>query len=176
MNRASARRIADALTWSRVFSVIPITILAWYGFRWWVLGLYIAAALTDIFDGMFARRATPSQSKGDLDGRADLLFAAMTLAWIWMLVPGFFQKYWLPYIPLLAVIQVYLTWSDLRWPRLREAHFQFGRMAMALYCFLLPVLIVFGDQPWFVHAVFIIGTLSKLQLAWFFVSADKPED
>ena len=44
---------------------------------------------------------------------------------------------------------------------------------MMFYCFLLPVLIVFGDQPWFVHAVFIVGTIGKLQVAWYFASTDK---
>ena len=37
---------------------------------------------------------------------------------------------------------------------------------MALFFFLLPVLIVWGDVTWFVHAVLIIGTLSNAQLAW----------
>ncbi len=44
---------------------------------------------------------------------------------------------------------------------------------MMVFCCLLPVLIAFGDQPWFVHAVFIIGTIGKLQVAWLFISTDK---
>lgn len=173
MNREAARALADALTWTRVWSVIPITVLAWYDLRWWVLGTYIAAALTDWFDGYFARRAAPPRSDVDLDGNADLLFTIMTLVWIWMLVPGFYQKYWLPYLPLLAAIQFYLWYAVLRWPGLRSPHFQFGRFGMMLFCVLLPALIVFGDQPWFVHAVLTVGTIGKLQLALHFARSDK---
>ncbi len=36
---------------------------------------------------------------------------------------------------------------------------------MTLFMFLLPVMIVWGDLGWFVHAVFIVGTASKIQLA-----------
>lgn len=154
--------------------MIPITILAWYGLRWWVFGLYIAAALTDLLDGKFARHAAPPRYKIDFDGKADVLFTIMTLVWIWMLIPGFYEKYWLPYLPLFVVVQVFLTGAELRWPEVHLTHFQFGRTAMFIFCLLFPVLIVFGDRPWFVHAVLTIGILSKLQLAWFFVTCDKP--
>lgn len=170
MNKATARRIADALTWARVWSAIPITVAALLGLKWWVLGLYVAAAMTDLFDGWFARRATPAKKDTDLDGNADLLFSVVTLLWLWMLFPWFFPEYWLPYIPILAVIEIYLVSIRLRHPDRYVPHFEFGRWVMALFCFLLPVLIVFGDVPWFVHAVFILGTASKLQLAWYFLA------
>jgi hypothetical protein len=146
--------------------VLPITILAWYDVRWWVFGLYIAAALTDLLDGWFARRAVPPQTDIDFDGLADLLFRAMTLLWIWLLIPGFFQKYWLPYIPLLVLLEVYMIVQRARCPAMVVPHFQFGRFAMALFFFLLPVLILWGDVSWFVHMVLIIGTASNAQLAW----------
>ena len=46
---------------------------------------------------------------------------------------------------------------------------------MTVFCFLLPVLIVFGDQPWFVHTVFVIAVMGKLQHAWFFATSSKSE-
>ncbi len=165
MDKKTARKIADGLTWARIWSTVPISIAAWYDLRWWVFGLYTAAALTDLLDGAFARRAAPPAHDTDFDGKADVVFSIMTLVWIWMLVPGFFEKYWLPYLPILFVIEIYLISVRMRWSVRPFPHFQFGRFAMALFCFLLPVLIVFGDVTWFVHAVFVIGTLSKLQLA-----------
>lgn len=156
--------IADALTWSRILSVVPITLLAWYDFRWWVFGLYIAAALTDLFDGMFARRGAPPQTSADLDGLADLLFSAMTLLWMWVLFPDFFPRYW-PYFPVLVLLELYMIPVRVGRPHLTTPHLQFGRFAMALFMFLLPVLIVWGDVAWFVHAVLITGTASKIQLA-----------
>ena len=86
MRKTTARTIADGLTWARIISVVPITVLAWYQFRWWVFGLYIAGALTDLLDGWFARRAAAPKSDVDFDGLADIVFRAMTLLWIWLLV------------------------------------------------------------------------------------------
>ena len=43
MDKRTARRIADALTWARIWSAIPITVFAWYDMTWWVFGLYVAA-------------------------------------------------------------------------------------------------------------------------------------
>ena len=173
MDKKTARIVADGLTWSRILSAIPITIAASYGLTWWVFGLYIAAALTDLLDGVFGRRATPPEKDNDFDGKADVVFSIMTLVWIWMLIPGFFEKYWLPYLPMLLVIEIYLITIRVREPETPVPHFQFGRFAMALFCFLLPVLLIVQDSAWFVHGVFIIGTLSKIQMVRHFAIRNK---
>ncbi|MDH3984187.1 MAG: CDP-alcohol phosphatidyltransferase family protein [Gammaproteobacteria bacterium] len=173
MDKQTARTVADGLTWSRILSAIPITIAASYGLTWWVFGLYIAAALTDLLDGVFGRRATPPEKDNDFDGKADVVFSIMTLVWIWMLIPGFFEKYWLPYLPMLLVIEIYLITIRVREPETPVPHFQFGRFAMALFCFLLPVLLIVQDSAWFVHGVFIIGTLSKIQMVRHFAIRNK---
>ena len=165
MKPDTARFIADALTWSRIFSVVPITIFAVLGLKWWVFGLYIAAAVTDWFDGWFARRASPSKNDTDLDGIADLILSFSTILWFWLLVPGFISKYWLPYLPIFIVLEVYMSVVRIRHQRFGVPHFQFGRFAMALFFFLFPVLLIWGDVPWFVHTVLIIGVASKVQLA-----------
>jgi phosphatidylglycerophosphate synthase len=168
MNKNIARTIADSLTWARIFSVMPITILAWYNLKWWVFGLYVAAALTDLLDGMFARRAAPPESDVDLDGIADLILSFATLLWLWLLIPGFVQKYWLPYLPVFVSLEIYMTVIRVRHTQFAVPHLRFGRYAMALFFALLPVLIIWGDVPWFVHGVLILGIASKLQLTWAF--------
>ena len=92
MKPGTARTLANAFTWARVISVVPITIVAVYQLRWWVFGLYIAASLTDLLDGHFARRAGPQVTDLDFDGLADLLFTVMTVLWLWLLMPGFLAK------------------------------------------------------------------------------------
>jgi phosphatidylglycerophosphate synthase len=174
MDKRTARTIADGLTWARIWLALPITVLAIYDVRWWVLGLYIVAALTDLFDGMFARRAAPPATDTDLDGNADVIFCIMTLVWLWLLVPGFLAKYWLPYLPILVAIQIYLSTAAFRFPGIEIPHFDFGRLMMVVFCFMLPVLLIWGDQPWFVHSVFILGTVSKLQLARYVMTYDVP--
>jgi len=166
MNKDTARKIADGLTWARIWSAVPITVLALYQLKWWVFALYIAAALTDLFDGIFARRASPPASDVDLDGLADLFLSVMTLLWLWLLIPGFFPKYWLPYLPVLVMLELYVISARIRYPDLHVPHLAYGRWAMALFFFLLPVLIVWHDVPWFVHLVFIAGTAGKIQLCW----------
>lgn len=168
MKPETARTVADALTWSRIFSIIPITVLAAFGLKWWVLGIYIAAAITDWFDGWFARRATPPPDARDLDGLADLLFSFSTILWFWLLVPGFLSKYWLPYVPIIVALELYMTHVRIRHKRYGVPHLQFGRVAMAIFFFLLPVVLVWGDITWFVHGVLIVAVASKLQLAWAF--------
>ena len=175
MDKETARKIADALTWSRIFSVVPITVLAWYGFKWWVFAIYLAASLTDFFDGFFARRAAPPASDLDFDGLADLLFAIMTLFWLWFLIPGFFPKYWLPYLPVLLLLEIYITSARMRYPDLTVPHLEFGRKAMALFYFMLPVLIIWNDVPWFVHLVFITVTAAVIQLTWVVARSVRPE-
>lgn len=176
MNRDTARTIADALTWARVISVVPITLLAVFELRWWVFGIYIAAALTDLFDGMFARRGSPPRSDVDLDGIADLIFSFSTLLWFWLLIPGFVSAYWFPYLPVFVLLESYISVVRVRHRRYGVPHLQFGRWAMALYLALLPVLIIWGDVPWFVHAVLIIGVAAKIQLARAFWQQRSPQD
>lgn len=164
MSPASARRIADALTWARLLSVAPITALALLQFRWWVFALYIGAALTDLLDGWFARRASPPVRDIDLDGIADLVLSFATLLWLWLLVPGFLSTYWFPYLPIFVVLEIYMSAVRVREAEFQVPHFRFGRFAMALFFSLLPVMLVFGDVPMFVHGILLIGVASKAQL------------
>jgi hypothetical protein len=98
----------------------------------------------------------------------------MTLLWLWLLIPGFFPKYWLPYIPLLVLLEIYMISVRISHPQTTIPHFAFGRFAMALFFFLLPVLIIWDDVSWFVHLVLIIGTASKIQLTWALATRNKP--
>ena len=173
MNKKTARTIADALTWARMVSVVPITALALYDLKWWVFGLYIAAALTDLLDGMFARRAAPPKTDFDLDGVADRVLTCATILWIWLLIPGLLQKYWLPYVPIIVLLEAYVNYVRLRYQRFGVPHLLFGRTAMALFFALLPVLIIWGDVPWFVHGVLIVVIASELQLTWIFLKKSR---
>ncbi len=176
MNKITARRVADSLTWARVVSSVPITILALLGLRWWVVAVYVAAALTDVFDGVYAQRATTAGYGADFDGRADVFFAVMTLIWILILIPNFYQVYWFPYLPAFVALQGYLIIARLREPVLVLPHLSFGRFAVGLFSTLLPVLIVFGDVPWFVTLVLLSSIAAKAQLAWYVVMQQRRID
>ena len=127
--------------------------------------LFVLASVTDFLDGWFARRAVPPATDIDFDGLADLLLTVATVFWLWMLVPGFLAKYWLPYLPLYVLLQAYIVPLRARYPQLGLPHLQSGRVTMAMFFSLLPVLLLWGDITWFVHLVLIAGTASTIQLA-----------
>ena len=166
VNRPSARAIADGLTWFRVFSVIPITLLVLADLRWWVFGIYIAASLSDFLDGLFARRAQPTRYGSSFDSYADVFFAVMTFIWIAILFPGFLDRYgWSLVLPW-ALLQTALFALRFRAPNAVVPHLVLGRIAFFVFCLLLPVLLVLGDLPWFVVATLGLSIVAKIQLAW----------
>lgn len=169
MNTTRARAIANSLTWARVFSAIPITILIALDLHGWVFGVYVAAALTDFLDGLFARRAQPARYGGAFDAYADIFFALMTLVWMTWLFPGFFERYAgllvLPYLLLQAVL-FYLRFRN---PGMIVPHLVSGKLGTFAFNLLLPVYIVLGDIPAFVIAVFALAIAAKLHLIWHLV-------
>jgi hypothetical protein len=46
---------------------------------------------------------------------------------------------------------------------------------MFVFCLLLPVLLVFGDVPWFVVTVLALSIFAKAQLAWHMIAARDQE-
>ena len=147
-------RVAERALWT-VFGLVTLAMLA----------LFVAFASFD-----FQLRYVVANSARDmaLHYRLAALWggqAGSLLLWLWLLVPGFISKYWFPYIPLFVLMVAYMTLARMRCPALVVPHLRFGRFAMALFFFLLPVLILWGDVTWFVHAVLIIGTVSNIQLS-----------
>lgn len=165
MNKQTARTIADGLTWARLFSIIPISIFIIAEMQRWVLALYLLAALTDLLDGWFARRGTESKRGADLDGTVDLIFVGMTLVWIAWMIPGFYAKYWFPFLPAFVAFEGYFLFSRLRKKDLVLPHLWSGKIAMTLFCFLLPVLLVFGDVTWFLLLALYVPILAKAEMA-----------
>jgi len=176
MSPRTARRIADGLTWARVASAVPLTVLAYLNLHWWFCMVYVAAAFTDAFDGIFARHATAADYGSELDGRADVFFAVMTLFWVLMIIPGFYEHYWFPYLPAFIVIQGYLIYARIIEPGLTLPHLEFGRFAVFLFHTMLPVLIIAGDVPWFVYLVFVTSIAAKLQLVRYVHARPQPVD
>ncbi len=65
---------ANQLTLLRMVLIPPFAILLLYGFRGWALLLFLAAGITDLFDGLIARRTGQKTTLGAwLDPMADKL-------------------------------------------------------------------------------------------------------
>ncbi len=93
-------RLPNLLTLSRI-AVIPLLLASFYlpgdAGSWVPLGLFIAAGITDFFDGYLARRNKQTSNLGRfLDPVADKLLVAATLLFlagverisVWMLIPA----------------------------------------------------------------------------------------
>ena len=76
---------ANQLTLLRMVLIPPFAILLVYGFRGWALATFLAAGITDLFDGLIARRTGQKTTLGAwLDPVADKLllvtmFVVLTL-------------------------------------------------------------------------------------------------
>jgi cardiolipin synthase (CMP-forming) len=88
MNKPTATRtkvwnLPNILTYGRILAVPVVAGLLLYGgdnARWWALGIYILAAITDFFDGYLARRWQQQSSLGKmLDPIADKVLVAIVL-------------------------------------------------------------------------------------------------
>lgn len=68
------------LTASRVFLVIPVVMLSWFGFAWYAVGLIAVAGATDWLDGWLARRLALETPLGRVsDPIADKVFTDFAL-------------------------------------------------------------------------------------------------
>jgi phosphatidylglycerophosphate synthase len=83
-----------------------------------VVGIgWAVAALTDVLDGIWARRARRTSAFGSrLDSVADHLLSASGVGWILLLRPEFVREHWLPLAGwlLLAVISLATGWVRFR--------------------------------------------------------------
>jgi cardiolipin synthase len=76
MNQLTA---ANQLTLLRMVLIPPFAILLVYGYRGWALLVFLAAGITDLFDGLIARRTGQKTTLGAwLDPMADKLLLVST--------------------------------------------------------------------------------------------------
>jgi cardiolipin synthase len=78
---------ANQLTLLRMLLIPPFVILLLYGHRGWALSVFLAAGVTDLFDGLIARRTGQKTTLGAwLDPMADKLL--LVTMFIMLTLPG----------------------------------------------------------------------------------------
>ena len=78
---------ANQLTLLRMVLIPPFAILLVYGFRGWALATFLAAGVTDLFDGLIARRTGQKTTLGAwLDPMADKLL--VVTMFVMLTLPG----------------------------------------------------------------------------------------
>lgn len=141
--------LPNLLTLSRIMA-IPLIIATFYlpdgGIRWVACALFVAAAITDFFDGYLARRSNSVSSLGRfLDPIADKLLVAAVL----LMLTAFHRVDHLSVLPALVILLREILVSGLR-EYLAELRVGMPVSALAkwktgLQMTALPVLLV-GDQ------------------------------
>ena len=154
---------ANAVTLSRGLAIAPIFWLLLAGRPKTALGLYIAAACTDLVDGWLARRQRQSSAFGaQLDAVVDNLFSVAILGFLAAAHPELVARHWLACAILFGGPIAYLGVSWLMTRRLLMFHVWSAKLGAVLLFSLWPAIEVTGWQGWLWLSAAVVG-FSRLE-------------
>ena len=158
--------LANQLTLLRMLLIPAFVILLLYGYRGWALVTFLTAALTDLFDGLIARRTGQKTTLGAwLDPMADKLL--LTTMFVVLTLPGLGAANRLPlWFTVLVIsrdIAIVLTVAVVNLavgPRTFRPSI-FGKIATATYVLTGVIALYFNylEQPSPVVTVFVYASL-----------------
>lgn len=156
-------KLANLVTLSRAALIAPILLLLLDGKQTPALGLYVLAALTDVFDGWIARNSgQASQFGAQLDAAVDNLFSLAILAFLLLAWPGLWERQWLSLIVLFGAPVVYLVVSWAMRRRLMMFHFWSAKVGAFLLFALWP-LIAFSGAESLIGIVALVVAFSRVE-------------
>ncbi len=166
--------LADALTWTRLVAIIPISILFLAGMTEAAVIVYVIALATDLFDGMAARANGTASARGArLDGIVDMIFTLGTVWWLTFIAPGLYVAYQ-PFA--LLVVLTFIIFAIVSYARTRTLatpHLLSGKLSMATFTLLLPFIYWFGIRDWAISVVWVVAVLARIEaIAWVVRSND----
>lgn len=159
---------ANVLTWTRLVSVVPLSVLAFVQATTLFLAVYVVAILTDAFDGTVARlQQTASAHGATFDGVVDLVFAAFGLVWLYALVPGVYIDYWPHLLAVAGAFALFFSASYARFRTIVMPHLWLGKLSMLCFALLVPVAVLWSLHDWMVWVVVIVVIASRLEMTAF---------
>jgi uncharacterized protein len=157
-------KAADALTWSRILLAPALPVLAYLDMRLYMLVLFGLGLLTDILDGLLARRFKTATKNGhDLDIIADNIFAVSFMLALSISKPGIMRSYAPMILVVLTVSAVTQAISLLKMRKPVMARTALGRFTAVLFPIAFISAFYFGSGL-FMHvylAAMIISILVK---------------
>lgn len=154
---------ANAVTLSRGAAIAPILGLLLTGRHNTALGLYIAAACTDLIDGWLARRQEQASAFGaQLDAIVDNIFSLAILAFLAVAYPELVARQWLACAILFGGPIAYLGVSWLMTRRFMMYHVWSAKLGAVLLFSLWPAIDVTGWEGWLWFSAAVVG-LSRLE-------------
>ena len=168
---------ANKLTIMRI-ALIPVFLVVLYldfaGARWWALGIFIVACLTDFADGYIARHYNQITNFGKfMDPLADKMLVMAAMCYFvecgqmpgWCLAIVLLREFAVSGMRLVAVEQgrvIAAAWSGK------------VKTAATMVCLCLMLLNIFGDKAWFdpLCSAIIVLTTAYSGLEYFIKNAD----
>jgi len=137
--RFSVKQVPNILSGSRI--ILALSLLLFTPFSVEFMTIYVIAGLTDLLDGLLAKKLNCQSAIGaNLDGAADLLLAGVVL---WMLLPVMVMPGWAT-IVVLSILGIRLVSALVAYARFREfvmLH-TLANKVTAVIAFLFPVLYI----------------------------------
>jgi CDP-diacylglycerol--glycerol-3-phosphate 3-phosphatidyltransferase len=160
------RYIPVALTTLRLL-LGPVALLgALLGFpRWIYLPILVIATLSDIYDGILARRyGVATVALRRFDSSADLIFYLFILAAAWKLCPDVLQKTWWAIAAVLATEGLLILISFLRFHKYPAAHSYLAKFFGLVLLSCLIALLSFNAGRWPVYVIGAVGVATNLEI------------
>jgi phosphatidylglycerophosphate synthase len=159
------RLLPNLISAFRLALLAPLWALALTGHAFWVgIGLLVAG-VSDVADGLLARRLGVTSARGaQLDSLSDQAVAVSGIIWLIMLAPAVVALYFQPLLFLLAVWLLFLLVGLLKFRRLANLHLWTGKAAAFLmYAFLVCALLL-GEVPGpLFQAMFLVTLVSLVE-------------
>jgi CDP-diacylglycerol--glycerol-3-phosphate 3-phosphatidyltransferase len=162
-------KLANLVTLSRAVLIAPILMLLLNGLQTPALGLYVLAALTDVFDGWIARGTGQASRFGaQLDATVDNIFSVGILTFLLLAWPGLWERQWFSLSVLFGGPVLYLVVSWFMRRRLMMFHFWSAKVgAFLLFC-LWPLIAFSGAESLIGIVALVVGFSRIEQLVFLF--------
>lgn len=156
--------LPNIITFSRLLSVPVLAWMAYHGLNTAFAALLVLALLSDIADGVIARRLGIHSATGAiLDSTADSLLMAVIVYGIWAMHRGIFTEYGTWIIPVVVLWVLGHIAALIRFRRLASFHSYLIRAASGSVGLFASVLFIFGFVPALLYLATVICTLAVLE-------------
>lgn len=159
-------KIPAALIWFRLLAGLLIVLLAYTDApRWWIVLLMTAGLLSDIFDGIIARRLNIStQTLRRLDSSVDQVFWLCILAATYLLAPAFYWENKVSIIVLLCAEALCYLVCYLRFRKEVATHAIASKIwTLILFATLVDIVLNGTSHFWF-QLCFYAGMITRLEV------------
>ena len=159
-------KIPAALIWFRLLAGLLIVLLAYTDApRWWIVLLMTAGLLSDIFDGIIARRLNIStQTLRRLDSSVDQVFWLCILVATYLLAPAFYWENKVSIIVLLCAEALCYLVCCLRFRKEVATHAIASKIwTLILFATLVDIVLNGTSHFWF-QLCFYAGMITRLEV------------